>query len=161
MLWQSSRSSNTLLLLKLLHYLRSRLPKTGLKQNLGSTSFPAVSMVRFWLIESSFIMWSEAYLIDFSSQELQQLSRLPIVPIPPEQSGPFSLRWLPPIQCYFGGDAKNHFHSKLFVFVDFGTRANAFLSACGTKHEPSVEEVVLTLLDNPHKFYSLTEGSTQ
>lgn len=98
---------------------------------------------------------------DFSSQELQQLSRLPIVPIPPEQSGPFSLRWLPPIQCYFGGDAKNHFHSKLFVFVDFGTRANAFLSACGTKHEPSVEEVVLTLLDNPHKFYSLTEGSTQ
>jgi hypothetical protein len=35
------------------------------------------------------------------------------------------------------------------------------LSACGTKHEPSVEEVVVTLLNDPHKFYSLTEGPTQ
>ena len=85
-----------------------------------------------------------------------------MVPIPSEQgSGTYSFRWLPPTQCYFGGDAKDKFHSKLFVFINFGTRANAFLSACGTKHEPSVEEVVLTLLDDPHKFYSLTEGPTQ
>jgi hypothetical protein len=107
-------------------------------------------------------LWSEAYLIDFSSQELQKLSQLPIIPIPSEgESSGFSFRWLPPIHCYFGGDAQDKFHSKLFVFINFGTRANAFLSACGTKREPSVEEVVVTLLDDPHKFYSLTESPTQ
>lgn len=103
-------------------------------------------------------------MTDFSSQELQQLSQLPMVPAPFDQesgSSSSSFRLLPPNQCYLGGDVKDKFHSKLFVFIDFGTKANAFLSACGTKHEPSVEEVVLTLLDDPHKFYSLTEGPSQ
>ena len=77
------------------------------------------------------------------------------------ENAALSSRWLPPTQCYLGGDAKDKFHSKLFVFIDFGIRANTFLSACGTKHEPSVEEVVLTLLDNPRKFYTLSEGPTQ
>lgn len=72
-----------------------------------------------------------------------------------------SLRWLPATQCFFGGDANPSFHSKLFVFVDFGTVANGFLSACGTKHSPSIEEVAQMLLDRPHQFYELTGGPTQ
>jgi hypothetical protein len=58
----------------------------------------------------------------------------------------------------FGTDSKGRFHSKLFTFVDFGALANAFLSACGTKHEPSVEEVAQILLADPYKFYELAGG---
>jgi hypothetical protein len=46
----------------------------------------------------------------------------------------------------------------LFVFVDFGTSANSFLKACGTKGEPSVEEIVQILLKNPRAFFELAEG---
>lgn len=65
---------------------------------------------------------------------------------------------LAPKDCYFRRDASQSFHSKLFVFIDFGTKANAFLSACGTKHEPSVEEIVQILLTDPKKFYRLSGG---
>ncbi len=68
-----------------------------------------------------------------------------------------AIRHLPPTQCYFKGDSQAQFHSKLFTFVDFGTTANAFLSACGVKHEPSVEEVAKILLDNPRRCYELAE----
>lgn len=62
------------------------------------------------------------------------------------------------MQCYFKGDSQAQFHSKLFTFVDFGPNANAFLSACGVKNEPSVEEIAKILLDNPRQFYDLAEG---
>jgi len=81
-----------------------------------------------------------------------------IVPIPddsPKSTGP---RLLPPNQCYFKGEFGGQFHSKLFVFVDFGTSANSFLKACGTKGEPSVEEIALILLRDPRKFFQLAEG---
>lgn len=102
---------------------------------------------------------------DFSLAELKHLSQTPIVPtkhVPRIVKGSHpvkqGIRWLPPNQCYFAGDARAQFHSKLFSFVDFGSLANAFLSACGTKHEPSVEEVIDILLDNPHQFYELADG---
>ncbi|KAG6878540.1 hypothetical protein C0993_004438 [Termitomyces sp. T159_Od127] len=95
---------------------------------------------------------------DFSSTELQKMSRIKMVPVPSEEG---KLRWLEPTCCYFGKDAQGEFHSKLFVFVNFGLLANGFLTACGTKHEPSVEEVVQILLENPHKFYASAEGPTQ
>lgn len=94
---------------------------------------------------------------NFSPQELQRMSQLKVVPV--KSNG--DMRWLEPTHCYFGGDAKGKFHSKLFVFINFGQPANGFLSACGTKHEPSVEEVVLTLLDDPHKFYNSAEGPNE
>ncbi|KAG6891738.1 hypothetical protein C0992_006158 [Termitomyces sp. T32_za158] len=95
---------------------------------------------------------------DFSPMELQQMSRIKMVPVPSEDG---KLRWLEPTCCYFGRDAQGEFRSKLFVFVDFGLIANSFLTACGTKHEPSIEEVVQILLENPHKFYASAEGPTQ
>ncbi|KAF5386054.1 hypothetical protein D9615_002424 [Tricholomella constricta] len=94
---------------------------------------------------------------DFSSQELQRLSQLKMVPVNSDNG----LRWHEPAHCYFGGDAKGKFHSKLFVFINFGQPANGFLTACGTKHEPSVEEVVQILLEDPHRFYASAEGPTQ
>jgi hypothetical protein len=36
--------------------------------------------------------------------------------------------------------------------------ANGFLSVCGTKREPSVEEIAQILLANPRKFYELADG---
>lgn len=65
---------------------------------------------------------------------------------------------LAPKKCYFKRDTSQSFHSKLFVFVDFGTKGNAFLTACGTKHEPSVEEIVQILLSDPKQFYHLSGG---
>lgn len=108
-------------------------------------------------------VYLHVFLPDFSIMELKRLSQLPIVPtkhISRIGKGPQStgLIWLPPSQCYFAGDSRAQFHSKLFSFIDFGSRANTFLSACGTKHEPSVEEVTHILLENPHQFYELADG---
>ena len=80
------------------------------------------------------------------------------VPTPngaPDSKGP---RLLPPSQCYFKGESSGQFHSKLFVFVDFGTSGNSFLKACGTKGEPSVEEIAQILLKDPRAFFELAEG---
>ena len=101
--------------------------------------------------------------VDFSLMELKRLSEMPVVPTKHtprigKEAQTSGLRWLPPNQCYFAGDSRAQFHSKLFSFVDFGSRANNFLRACGTKNEPSVEEVSRILLDNPHQFYELADG---
>ncbi|KAH9951982.1 hypothetical protein B0H21DRAFT_817732 [Amylocystis lapponica] len=95
-------------------------------------------------------------ITDFSAYELNTLSQVPFVPV--KNAADSSSRMLPPSQCYFKGDSRAQFHSKLFVFVDFGREANAFLSACGIKNEPSVEEIAKILLENPRKFYELAEG---
>ncbi|THH10019.1 hypothetical protein EW146_g8508 [Bondarzewia mesenterica] len=94
---------------------------------------------------------------EFSPDELRKLTGLPFVPtkVPGTKD---HIRLLCPNQCYFAGSSKADFHSKLFVFVDFGSRANSFLSACGTKREPSVEEIVLILLKDPKDFYKLAGG---
>jgi len=68
------------------------------------------------------------------------------------------IRRLQPIQCYFSGTGGSELHSKLFAFVDFGPRANVFLGTCGTKQEPSVEEIAQILLANPRRIYQLANG---
>ncbi|KAH7929282.1 hypothetical protein BV22DRAFT_1081369, partial [Leucogyrophana mollusca] len=99
------------------------------------------------------------HVADFSSPQLSVLSKLPFVPSRgPETDKKPSHRWLSPSQCYLGAASKGQFHSKLFVFVDFGLAANRFLSACGSKHEPSVEEVAGILISGPRKFYELAGG---
>lgn len=105
-----------------------------------------------------------AYLFEeFLPAELKTISTLPIVPTKSKSEKGPPLKWLPPSQCYFGsgGEAEAGFHSKLFVFVDFGPQGNNFLHACGTKREPSVEEVTLMLLADPHGFYELADGPTK
>jgi len=63
-----------------------------------------------------------------------------------------------PNQCYFKSESSSQFYSKLFPFIDFGPPANSFLKACGTKEEPSVEEIVLILLKDPRRFFELVDG---
>ncbi|PPQ99714.1 hypothetical protein CVT24_009697 [Panaeolus cyanescens] len=99
-------------------------------------------------------------LHEFKRTELELLSKTAFIPI---QSGKTSsdtgVQWLPPSQCYLSGESDETFHSKLFVFVDFGSAGNSFLVACGTRSRPNVEEVVKILLADPSRFYQLTGGS--
>ncbi|KAF5351976.1 hypothetical protein D9756_007388 [Leucocoprinus leucothites] len=96
---------------------------------------------------------------DFSRSDLSKLAETSFVPVPTpsEKAGP-TMRWLPPTQCYLGQRSKEKFHSKLFVFVDFGAAGNAFLNSCGARQEPSVEELAKILLENPRGFYELAQG---
>ena len=95
--------------------------------------------------------------VDFSPAELRKLSEMPFVPVVSTGDKGTTKR-LPPIQCYFSGTGGSELHSKLFAFVDFGPRANVFLGACGTRQEPSVEEIAQTLLADPRRMYELANG---
>ncbi|KAF5355265.1 hypothetical protein D9758_006047 [Tetrapyrgos nigripes] len=95
---------------------------------------------------------------DFSGAQLSQLSQYAMVPASQSEKG--TVQHLRPDHCYFGRSGQDTFHSKLFTFVDFGTLANNFLSACGAKQEPSVDEIAQMLLANPHNFYQLAGGPT-
>ena len=94
--------------------------------------------------------------LDFTNAELVALSALNMVPVRDKETS--TPRHLPPTHCFFGGQSKGQLHSKLFVFVDFGSAANGFLSAVGTKQEPTVEQIAQMLLADPYKFYQLSEG---
>jgi uncharacterized protein DUF3684 len=96
------------------------------------------------------------YIADFSQAEIRQLSEIAFVPV--KSTGDKSIIKRQPIQCYFSGTGGSELHSKLFAFVDFGARANVFLGACGTKQEPSVEEIAQILLADPRRIYQLASG---
>ncbi|GJE97590.1 hypothetical protein PsYK624_138110 [Phanerochaete sordida] len=97
------------------------------------------------------------HVTEFTPSQLQTLSQSLIVPVRSE--GEKSLRLMAPRQCYFRSKSDTQqLHSKLFTFVDFGLTANQFLSACGTKREPTVEEVAQILLDSPRRFYDMAAG---
>lgn len=103
------------------------------------------------------VPWFEAlfdHLACFSSSDLIKLSRLPIVPTTPLGTA----RWLPPNKCYLDPGIKPSLYAKLFVFVDFGTKANRFLGACGLKTEVSVEDVAEVLIEDPDRFFQLAGG---
>lgn len=103
------------------------------------------------------VPWFEAlfdHLACFSPSDLIKLSRLPIVPTTPLGTP----RWLPPSKCYLDPGIKPSLYAKLFVFVDFGIKANRFLSACGLKTEVSVEDIAEALIENPERFLQLAGG---
>ncbi len=95
------------------------------------------------------------YLADFSPTELRKLSKTFFVPVTSTEDN--STRRLQPIRCY-SGTGGSELHSKLFAFVDFGARANVFLGACGTKQEPSVEDIAQILVAEPRRIYKLANG---
>ncbi|KAG8964407.1 hypothetical protein FRC03_001808 [Tulasnella sp. 419] len=106
-------------------------------------------------------------LADFSSTDYDTLRQALIVPaMPPENS---ALEKRPriimarPGECFFKSDREtstSKIHAKLFTFVDFGSRANIFLRACGVKDQPSVQEVVTLLVKDPKRFLDLAGSPT-
>ena len=143
---------------KLLNLLNSAPPAT---EQIATQYFTIlasrVSCMPFSLFFTTTLFEAYTMIIAFSVTELQALYRTPFIPVPAKTPAG-ALRYLSPTQCYFKGESKAQVHSKLFTFVDFGMTANAFLSACGVKREPSVEEIVKILLENPRQFYELAEG---
>ena len=81
---------------------------------------------------------------------------IPVEPETPKAKAGGTIRLLTSRQCYFKGTSNAQVHSRLFTFVDFGP-GNIFLSACGVRHEPSVEEIANILLENPRRFFELAQ----
>ncbi|EIN13823.1 hypothetical protein PUNSTDRAFT_117488 [Punctularia strigosozonata HHB-11173 SS5] len=94
---------------------------------------------------------------DFTPSELKRLEKMSFIPtISSGTGGAVSMR--APWECHFAGQTRADYHSQLFVFVDFGQHANSFLSACGVKHAPSIEEIAQIMLNDPTHFYKLAGG---
>ncbi|KAI6022005.1 hypothetical protein EDC04DRAFT_2937394 [Pisolithus marmoratus] len=134
-----------------------------LLHQLGITQHPSSSKLLDLLAttpppdEDTAIHWFETlvdHIRNFSHTDLTKLSGLPIVPTGPSNA----LKLLPPTKCYLDQGAKSPLYAKLFVFVNFGTNANYFLSICGSKNTVSVDDVAEALVENPQKFYELAGG---
>ena len=95
---------------------------------------------------------------EFSNPERDRLSATAFIPCKGTGEKAAAIKHVSPIQCYFAGASSTSFHSLIFTFVDFGSRANSFLAFCGTRQEPSVEEIVQNLLNNPRQFFAMAGG---
>jgi hypothetical protein len=96
------------------------------------------------------------YLVGLSLGYLQKLSDTPFVPV--ESTGyKGDIKMLQPRRCFLGKQ-RSELHSKLFAFVNFGTRANKFLSCCFIGEEPSAEDIAQVLLADPWRVYELANG---
>ena len=92
----------------------------------------------------------------FSQLQLELLSQMPIVPIRLRSEARIYVGCLPNDAFLLGMHGNNSIPNSS-LFVDFGSRANTFLTTCGTKREPSVDDLAQVLLDDPHKFYELAK----
>ena len=93
------------------------------------------------------------YLVGFSAGDLERLSKISFVPV--ESTGYMGdIKRLQPRRCFLGKQ-RSELHSKLFAFVNFGTRANEFLKRCHTSEGPSTEDIAQVLLADPWRVYEL------
>ncbi|KAF8497462.1 hypothetical protein F5888DRAFT_1829389 [Russula emetica] len=109
--------------------------------------------------ETTACKWFEIlsdHVSGLSLDYLQILSETPFVPV--ESTGyKGDIKRLQPRRCFLGKQ-RSELHSKLFAFVDFGTRANEFLKCCHTGKEPSAEDIAQVLLADPRRVYELANG---
>lgn len=92
---------------------------------------------------------------------VERLSNARIVPVPLKPSdirpGPTGkLKWIPPKNCFLGGQGSPYY--EIFDFVDLGQDANAFLTKCGSKHEPTVAEVAYMIVREPDRLLDVFGG---
>ncbi|PWW80479.1 hypothetical protein C7212DRAFT_276399 [Tuber magnatum] len=92
---------------------------------------------------------------------VDRLSSAFIVPVPlkPSDIRPSSagkLKWIPPKSCFLGGQGSLYY--EIFDFVDLGQDANAFLTKCGSKHEPTVAEVAYMIVREPDRLLDVFGG---
>ena len=122
----------------------------GIGSRFYLTVFPVDSFV--YLEAMSFAH----YLVELSIGYLQRLSETPFIPI--EFAGyKGAIKRLQPRRCFLGKQ-RSELHSKLFAFVNFGTRANEFLKCCHASEEPSAEDIAQVLLADPRRVYELANG---
>ncbi|KAI0600534.1 hypothetical protein F4775DRAFT_546316 [Biscogniauxia sp. FL1348] len=111
---------------------------------------------------------------DLSSAIITKLRDAPIVPVTRKtrlsnirsssssETKTNQVLHLSPRNCYLGSSLM---YGEIFDFVDFGNSANAFLSACGSKTEPTKLEIaqlaageparLLSVLQSPEKYLNL------
>ncbi|WFD00824.1 hypothetical protein MYAM1_003577 [Malassezia yamatoensis] len=90
--------------------------------------------------------------------DLQTLSEAPIIPIAATADRASS--YAAPRNCYFW--PTNNVapaYQAIFHYIDFGPSAAVFLRACGVSDEPSVEELVTKLIQDPVKFSELCRST--
>ncbi|KAI0898079.1 hypothetical protein F4806DRAFT_389133 [Annulohypoxylon nitens] len=63
---------------------------------------------------------------------------------------------LSPRNCYLGSSI---LYGEIFDFVDFGSSANAFLSSCGSKTEPTKLEIAQLAASEPARLLSILQSS--
>ncbi|KZO98233.1 hypothetical protein CALVIDRAFT_535334 [Calocera viscosa TUFC12733] len=97
---------------------------------------------------------------ELGSADLTRLGESAMVPYIEQKGSDTKLTMLKPTECYFASSsqASGQF-SELFHFIDFGSRANAFLRQCGVKSEPTVQEIARFLVTNPRRFYDSSGGA--
>ncbi|KAG8916897.1 hypothetical protein FRC02_003488, partial [Tulasnella sp. 418] len=95
---------------------------------------------------------------EFSSGDTEALKDACIIPTTPSGDASEAPRMAKPRECLFKAERETltfRAHSKLFTFVDFGTKANIFLKECGVKDRPDVEDILTLILEDPPKFLKL------
>lgn len=108
------------------------------------------------------------FFTDFTPSDLEHLSKVEFIPIVQSTSinrkaihPQPDLVLFSPSRCYLKKESDTGFHSHLFTFIDFGTRANGFLMACGVRPEPTVEELAQILVSDPRYFFKLAGDTEQ
>ncbi|PFH51991.1 hypothetical protein AMATHDRAFT_57645 [Amanita thiersii Skay4041] len=95
---------------------------------------------------------------EITDEDRTGLSHMPMIPHYSKEGDGFPTSWLSPIQCYFNSQGQEKYLIQLFKFVDFGPAANSFLAACGAKREPTIEDIVQILLQDPYRFFAVVDG---
>lgn len=67
-----------------------------------------------------------------------------------------NIRYVAPNDCFLGDGDK---FADIFDYVDFGQDANVFLLKCGSKHEPSTQELAAKVVREPARVYTSLEIS--
>ncbi|KAI1096995.1 hypothetical protein F5B19DRAFT_435456 [Rostrohypoxylon terebratum] len=106
-------------------------------------------------------------LNELSNNSITKLRDAPIVPVArgnrlstsqtPMATGSKSKQvLLSPRNCYLGSSI---LYGEIFDFVDFGSSANAFLSSCGSKTEPTKLEIAQLAASEPARLLSILQSS--
>jgi hypothetical protein len=98
--------------------------------------------------------------VDISPLGLQLLQMNGFIPA----QDPGCEQWImvKPSECYLSQEKDTQsFHSKLFIFIDFGARANYFLASCGVKMIPSIDDIAKMLIKKPQSFLESSGGPVQ
>jgi hypothetical protein len=97
---------------------------------------------------------------EISGRSLSLLSQADIVPVATTVSSAEKskgTRHLAPNMCFLGTGEQ---YAAIFDYVDFGPTANTFLLRCGSKHEPTTNELAWLVVREPARIFS-TFGSAE
>ncbi|KAH9901975.1 hypothetical protein F4778DRAFT_781852 [Xylariomycetidae sp. FL2044] len=101
---------------------------------------------------------------ELGSASLSRLRDSPIVPVVRKtrfsgvgaSGGSTAVAFISPRICYLGSST---IYGDIFDFVDFGRTANAFLSSCGSKTEPTKLEIAQLAAGEPARLLSALQSS--